>query len=273
MRNEDYIVTQGWMYDIPLTDKQRTIYALIWGYSRDGRSCWRGTAKDLAEWAGCQERNAKYIVRQLEDRGLIAHNVVAWSNGVIGGTRSEFWAILPDNAAAPGKGNKGRINWTGKGKGVGQRIARGGRATDCPTPYTDSSSIYTSGGGGKNNARSRAKKTTTTTGFLFENTESGPEPGKTAIVELPFKEPYFREAWEALLRQPKWIGKSPEALQLTLDAFAAIDDPVVAAFCCRKAIENNWAKITDPAKIALDDNDQLLAFSDALLAREEGAAK
>lgn len=260
-----------WMLALGLTEKEERVYALIYGYSQDGMSRMRGTAGSIAEWLHCSEITAKRIIWSLEDKGLIGHEVIAWSNGKIGGTLTEFWANDPETATTPGKRDK--IAW--KRRGVGSRMNRGGRFTDEPTPLTDSNSIHTSvGGGGKNNARSRAKKTTTTTtGFLFENTESGLEPGKTSIVELPFKEPYFREAWEALLRQPKWSRKTPEALRLTLDAFAAIDDPVLAAFCCRKAIENDWGKITDPAKIALDDNDQLLAYSDMIYAREEGAEK
>ena len=262
MRNEDYIVTQGWMYDIPLTDKQRTIYALIWGYSRDGRSCWRGTAKDLAEWAGCQERNAKKIVRQLEDRGLIAHTVVAWSDGTGGGVRSEFWAVLPDSAAAPGKGNKGRINWVRKGRrGRVPQDPRGralecprGSVPECPTPYTDSSSIHTSGGCGKNNARSRAKKATTTTTFsLFENGENYREPVIPADLAA---DPLFLDWWGKLLKQPGWQGKTPEAMEIELANLDALNDPVQAAWTCMKVIQRGWNTIRNAPQMFVDDMDE-----------------
>lgn len=269
MKREDYIVTQGWMYDLPLTDKQRTVYALIWGYSRNGYGCWRGTAKELAEWARCGERHAQKIVHQLEEMGLIAHTVITWSNGKTGGVRSEFWA---NQVVTPSDGTKDRIDWTGRRSGGLRTGDRKGLQTGDRNPHTDSNSIQRLVvGGGKNNARSRAKKTTTT-GFLFENDESWLAPGNPTILALPFEDPYFVDAWKKLVRQPKWSGKSPEALQLTLDAFAETGDPVLSAFCCIKAIENDWPKITDPSKIGLDDQEQLESFADKCtgIARKEG---
>lgn len=272
MKDNDFLPIQGWMYKMQLTDKQRAIYAHIWSYSRDGRNVCRSTAKELAEWADCQERNAKYIIRQLEDRGLIRHKVIR----TVKKTWTEFWAVLPENAITPDRGSKEKIEWAGRAKVCPTERAAEcptERATDCPT---NTVSIYSRNkrnktGGGKNNARSRAKKTTTT-GFLFENDESGLAPGNPTILALPFAEPYFVDAWQKLVRQPKWSGKSPEALQLTLDAFAETGDPVLSAFCCIKAIENDWPKITDPSKIGLDDQEQLESFADKCtgIARKEG---
>ena len=255
MRNEDYIVTQGWMYDIPLTDKQRTIYALIWGYSRDGRSCWRGTAKDLAEWAGCSERHAQRIIYDLEGRGLIAHTTIAWSNGEKGGTRSEFWAILPDGMQTPGKGRKVRINWTGKIRGGhDMEVVRGSRHGG-RNPHNDSNSIHTSvGGGGKNSARSRAKKTTTTTTFsLFENGGNYREPVIPADLAA---DPLFLDWWGKLLKQPGWQGKTPEALEIELANLDALNDPVQAAWTCMKVIQRGWNTIRNAPQMFVDDMDE-----------------
>lgn len=259
MKAEEYIVIQGWMYAMDLTDKQRLAYAIIWGYSRDGRSVCRTTAKQLAEWLDCKQRNAQYIVRQLEDMGLIGHEVVTVSarRGHPAGVMTDFWAVLPEQAEKPEK--KARIDWAGRAK-VTQRIAQPGYATDCATPLIGTTrNKYISGGCGKNSARSRAK-TTTTTGFLFEN----------EFLNIPFGEDFFLDAWKKLLKQPKWAGKTPEALQIVLDRFALTNDPVLSAFCCIKAIERDWATIADPSKIGLEDQDQLLAYNDTIKARKEG---
>ena len=262
MRNEDYIVIQGWMYQIPLTARQRVIYAIIWGFSRDGRSVFRGTANNLAEWAGCQRRQAMNIIRQLEDLGLVDHRVVSIpkKGRRPGGCMSEFWAILPEDATRPEM--KDRIDWAGRGKVVQSvsKIAQPGSATDCTTPIRSTKNKYISGGGGKNK-RASARKTTTTTGFLFEN----------EFLNIPFGEDFFLDAWTDLLKQPKWAGKTPEALQIVLDRFALTNDPVLSAFCCIKAIERDWATIADPSKIGLEDQDQLLAYNDTIKARKEGA--
>lgn len=129
MRREDYIVIQGWMLDLELTDKQLRLYAIIWGYSRDGRSRMRATAKHLGEWCLCKERHTKDLVRQLEDKGLIAHEVVSTPKGRI----SEFWAIPPTEAEAAPDGAKTKIRWSGKGR---RRAKTSGedRAPECPTP-------------------------------------------------------------------------------------------------------------------------------------------
>lgn len=125
MRTDDYIVIQGWMLDLALTEKQLRLYAIIWGYSRDGRSRMRATAKHLADWCQCKERHAKDLVRQLEDMGLLAHEVVSTPKGRI----SEFWAMVPDGIEPVQAGAKTKIKWAGKRA----RKNRGDSAPECPT--------------------------------------------------------------------------------------------------------------------------------------------
>lgn len=259
-----------WMLSLGLTEKEERVYALIYGYSQDGMSRMRGTSGSIAEWLHCSESTAKRIIWSLESKGLIGHEVIAWSNGVIGGTLTEFWAIDPDEAEAPGK--RGKIAW--KRRGVGSRMNRGGRFTDEPTPHISTTrNKYISGCGGKNTTRSRANKTTTTTGFLFENSDTGQQAGNPLPLTLPFEESYFREAWEMLLRQPAWAGKSPEALAIQLEEFQECGDPVLATYCIRLAIKKGWSDIKDIQAIFTADMDQVLAFADVCNARrEEGKA-
>ena len=117
MRKEDYIVIQGWMLDLALTDKQLRLYAIIWGYSRDGHSRMRATAKHIAEWCKCGPRHAQELIRQLEDMGLIAHEVVTTAKGLV----SEFWAVPPETAEPAPTGAKTKIRWAGKGQKKGRK--------------------------------------------------------------------------------------------------------------------------------------------------------
>lgn len=256
MRNEDYIVIQGWMRGLGLTDKQLLVYAMIWGFSRDGRSRMRGSAKYIAAAAGCSPRHAKRIVYELENLGYIQHEVVATRRGLV----SEFWASLPAEATAPEKGSRSKISWVGKGRGcpypVGTRMSLPGGDMDVPTPiplssHSKNSNYKKNTGGGKNSAPGRAK-TTTTTGFLFED------------IELPFRGEKFVEvfddAWAKLRRQPKWAGKTPEALQIVLERLAYTNDPLQAAWCCLKAVEKGWDTIKDPFQMYTDDADEADAF-------------
>lgn len=265
MRREDYLPIQAWMRGIGLTDKQLLIYALIYSYSRDGRSCWRGTAKHLAEWADCSVRNAQKIVRQLEDMGLVGHDVVAWSNGRKGGVRSEFWAFLPEHIAQHDpearKASRTRINWAGRGRGLTNRSSQGGYVPEFVTPYNGIKVFKDiSCGGGKYNARSRAKDTTTTTGFLFENNGAGLAPGEAPKLQLPWKGKPFVEAWEMLLQQPKWREKTPEALQVQLNLLALTEDPDGATHVVRLAISKGWDWIKDPAGTISQDYDSVLRY-------------
>lgn len=98
------------MLGLGLTDKQLLLYALIWNTSKNGSGLFKGTAPYIAEWLGCTDRNVKKIVRQLEDRGLIAHEVIR----TVKKTYTIFWAIDPDKAKAPEKGNKAKIDWIGR---------------------------------------------------------------------------------------------------------------------------------------------------------------
>jgi len=133
---------------------------------------------------------------------------------------------------------------------------------DVPTPkavsiYSQDRNIHKCGGGNKS-ARDRAKTTTTTTGFLFENDElSGLTPGDPQLLRLPWTGKPFVEAWAMLLRQPKWCGKTPEALQITLDTLEMSCDPDEATYVVRLAISKGWDSIKDPAIIITKDFDSI----------------
>lgn len=274
MRPEDYTVLQGWMYRLPLTEKQRLVYALVWGYSRDGRSRMRATASYIAEWLDCTPRHAQKIIRALEDQGLIAHEVLSWSNGKKGGVVSEFWAILPEDAAIPEPGSKDKINWAGKPRrGYGLEFATplrpGGR-----NPHNSSNTIRElSCSSGKYTLRKGAKKTTTTTLCLFENEESGLMPGNPTVLPLPYEDDFFVDAWRRLLKEPKWAGKTPGQIDQQLAVFREINDPILCTYCIDLAIRMGWGYIDDPSKIGVTDQDRVIAFAEKLNAQQEGAAK
>ena len=106
--------TAGWMLDLELSDKQEKLYALIYSKT-DAGGRWAMTAKDVAVWCRCSVRHARRIVRELEDMGLIAHEVITWKNGKLGGTKTEFWAIDPEDATPAPDGSKTHITWKQNG--------------------------------------------------------------------------------------------------------------------------------------------------------------
>lgn len=110
---EDYIVIQAWQRDLNLPDKLEKLYAMIWNISKDGRSRMRATSGYIAEWCHCSQRHAKRMIYALEDMGLVAHEVVYDRRR--GCNITEFWAVIPDDAERPERGEKEKISWCGKG--------------------------------------------------------------------------------------------------------------------------------------------------------------
>lgn len=268
MRNEDYIVIQGWMRGLGLTDKQLLVYAMIWGFSRDGRSRMRGSAKYIAAAAGCSPRHAKRLIYELENLGLIRHEVVATRRGLV----SEFWALLPAEATAPEKGSRGKISWAGKGRGcpypVGTRMSLPGGDIDVPTTtplssHSTGSNIYkNTGGGGKNSAPGRAKTTTTTTGFLFDNDGSGLAAGEIPSCRLPWEGEALSKAWAMLMKQPAWRRKSPEALAIVCEEIGKYCSYSDAVYLLRLAVKKGWDDIKDPGAIVADDSEHVPQYPD-----------
>lgn len=142
------LVIHDWMLDLGLTDKQLTLYALIYGYSQDGMSRMRGTAISIASWLGCSRKHVRVLLRELEDRGLIAHEVVRHMKE----TFSLFWALDPDDLQ--------RVETTGRRRWFGSNLqVPTGSNLQVPTdgnlevPTDRDSNIYSLDSNIKNNTR------------------------------------------------------------------------------------------------------------------------
>lgn len=145
MRPRDFIHIDGWMLDLELTDKQLLLYALLLNITRGGLAKFTGSASYLAGWIGCKERQTRNIIRQLEDRGLLTHEVIYDETKRC--PISIFWAYYPDQEGAQPGGEKKRISWSGSCKGLHgqtmQRIAWSDPATDCRVQVDSNININT----------------------------------------------------------------------------------------------------------------------------------
>lgn len=251
------LVIHDWMLDIPLTDKQQKLYALIYGYSQDGSSRMRGTASGIAEWLGCTTRNAQILTRQLESMGLIAHEVVYDRRR--GCNVTEFWAVLGEDLSL---GEKTKINWSGKGRPVYETDFVNQHETDfvnvCETDFvnhvdSNNINIYTRSSR-KNTAHARVDDDNDDNLKLFED-ESGLAPG--GRLRMPFREDVFVKAWRRLLEVPAWAKKSVPALQLVLDELGEKCDLSEAVFCVNMAVRKEWADITPSEILARENPDNI----------------
>lgn len=72
MKQESYLNIQGWMVtDLHLTGVKLLIYAIIYGFSQDGKSDFHGSISYLQEWTGSCENTVRKYLSELVKEGLI----------------------------------------------------------------------------------------------------------------------------------------------------------------------------------------------------------
>lgn len=77
----DYISIQGWMLDYELTSTECIAFAVIHGFTRDGKHWYHGSAQYLANWCGISRQRAYDILKSLVDKNLVEKRE-AYKNGV-----------------------------------------------------------------------------------------------------------------------------------------------------------------------------------------------
>jgi len=72
MRKENYITIQGFMItDLHLKGNELLVYALIYGFSQDGKSKFNASYKYISDWISTTPQTAINTINSLEDKGLI----------------------------------------------------------------------------------------------------------------------------------------------------------------------------------------------------------
>lgn len=78
IKDESFYTVQGWMRTrLGLTGNELTVYALIFGYSQDGASEFRGNEEYIEEFTGASPSTIRRTKRNLEARGLITRTKYA----------------------------------------------------------------------------------------------------------------------------------------------------------------------------------------------------
>lgn len=97
MRDENYITIQGWMRNkLSLKGNALIVYAVIHGFSQDGKSWFTGAVAYLAKWCGISPRATSAILADLEKRGLIVRGKSEKGSTV------PFKAVLPTEETSGG---------------------------------------------------------------------------------------------------------------------------------------------------------------------------
>ena len=72
IKDENYVNIQGFMITrLKLTGNDLLVYAIIYGFSQDDESAFKGTRAYLAEWCNCTVRGVQKNINNLLKRGLI----------------------------------------------------------------------------------------------------------------------------------------------------------------------------------------------------------
>ena len=72
IRNDNFITIQGWMVnELHLKGNELMVYAIIYGFSQDGESEFKGSRRYLASWLGCSLPTVDKALN-----GLIAKNLI-----------------------------------------------------------------------------------------------------------------------------------------------------------------------------------------------------
>lgn len=72
MKRDCYITVQAWMVsELGLHGNELLAYALIYGFSQDEESCYKGSVKYLQEWLDISDRTAKALLAGLVEKGLL----------------------------------------------------------------------------------------------------------------------------------------------------------------------------------------------------------
>lgn len=73
IRDSNFVNIQYWMVkDLKLTGNELLVYAIIWGFSQDGKSTFAGGIGYLEKFTGAARNTIRKILKQLEEKGYIA---------------------------------------------------------------------------------------------------------------------------------------------------------------------------------------------------------
>lgn len=81
IENEQFYVVHGWMInELGLSGVELDVYAIIYGFSQDGMSEFKGTAKYLEEWTGKSNPTVLKALNSLCEKGLVEKNEIPVAN-------------------------------------------------------------------------------------------------------------------------------------------------------------------------------------------------
>ena len=227
IRNQ-YVSILGWMVsDLKLSGNDLICYALIYGFSQDGETEFKGSLSYIAEWLNTSRQTARLVVKRLVESGLVNKR-----DEVINGVK--FCRYYVSNTGC-GENHHTMIE---KNTGCGENHHRGVVKTTTNI-ILDNIGINT--------------KSTNVDYRIFGFTAKALGVTKKVIERIdsffnqltfPFESEEFKKAFYVLMAQPKWRVKTKTltAMQANLNEIAQFEEGF-AMLLINQSISKGWASL------------------------------
>ena len=101
-KRENYVTIQGWMVeDLKLKGNELLVYALIYGFSQDGETEFKGSLGYIADWFCASEMTIRRALASLVEKKLLSKRV-----DVCNGVTFNYYKVLPPLTFCENGGNK-----------------------------------------------------------------------------------------------------------------------------------------------------------------------
>lgn len=250
LSNKNYINIQAWMVkELNLTGNDLICYALIYGFSQDGKSEFNGSLSYIAEWLNTSRQTARLIIKRLVDNGVIEKrdtviNGVKFCRYVATNTGcgENHHTVMNSNTGC-GENHHGgvveiatnnildNINDNNKSTNVDYIVSTreetdifGEQSNNDPLP----SEIF----GFTAKGLDVTKKTIERTDKLFTQ------------LTFPFESDDFKRLFYVLMTQPKWRVKTKTltAMQANLNEIAQFEEEFAKSLI-QQSISKGWASL------------------------------
>lgn len=250
LSNKNYINIQAWMVkELNLTGNDLICYALIYGFSQDGKSEFNGSLSYIAEWLNTSRQTARLIVKRLVDKGVIEKrdtviNGVKFCRYVATNTGcGENRHTVMNNNTGCGENRHGgvveiatnnildNINNNTKSTNVDYSVSTR-EETDLFEVESNNDPLPSEVFGFTAKGLDVTKKTIERTDKLFTQ------------LTFPFESEDFKRLFYVLMTQPKWRVKTKTltAMQANLNEIAQFEEEFAKSLI-QQSISKGWASL------------------------------
>lgn len=249
LSNKNYINIQAWMVkELNLTGNDLICYALIYGFSQDGETEFKGSLSYIAEWLNTSKQTARLVVKRLVESGLVNKR-----DEVINGVK--FCRYVATNMGY-GENHHGGVN---NSRGCGENHHGGvvkittNNIIDNIEINTKSTNVDYSVATREENDLFGVESNNDLPSEVFGFTAKGLDVTKKTIertdklftqLTFPFESEDFKRLFYVLMTQPKWRIKTKTltAMQANLNEIAQFEEEF-AKRLIQQSISKGWASL------------------------------